>query len=105
MTKHQEDWWRQQVKSLLSGAIGGACLVAVGHPFDLLKVKLQTENHNSLVALLRAILNDHGLRGLYRGVSAPLLGVTPIFAICFWGYDIGMRLAEPLISNETGIVA
>lgn len=27
------------------------------------------------------------MRGLYKGMSAPLAGVTPIFAVCFWAYD------------------
>lgn len=39
------------------------------------------------------------IRGLYRGVSAPLLGVSPIFALCFWGYDMGQKLARK-ISNK-----
>lgn len=33
-----------------------------------------------------------GIRGLYRGVSAPLIAVTPIFATSFWGYDVGQRM-------------
>ena len=43
---------------------------------------------------LRTIFINEGLRGLYRGVSAPLLAVTPAFAISFWSYDLaltGMR--------------
>lgn len=30
------------LKSFLSGGCGGVCLVAVGHPLDLIKVRLQT---------------------------------------------------------------
>lgn len=43
---------------------------------------------------LRTIFLTEGLSGLYRGVSAPLLAVTPAFAISFWSYDLaltGMR--------------
>lgn len=29
-----------------------------------------------------------GFRGLYRGMAAPLYGVTPIFALCFWAYEL-----------------
>lgn len=39
------------------------------------------------------------IRGLYRGVSAPLLGVTPIFATCFWGYEIGKQLVR-FVNNK-----
>ena len=34
------------------------------------------------------------MKGLYRGMTAPLVGVTPIFAICFWGYDQGQKLVR-----------
>lgn len=31
-----------QLRSLVAGAAGGLCAVVVGHPFDLVKVRLQT---------------------------------------------------------------
>jgi solute carrier family 25 carnitine/acylcarnitine transporter 20/29 len=40
---------------------------------------------------MRQTLVQEGVRGLYRGVSAPLIASTPIYAISFWGYDIGQR--------------
>lgn len=33
-----------------------------------------------------------GIPGLYQGVSAPLVAVTPLFAVSFWSYDMGQRL-------------
>lgn len=33
-----------------------------------------------------------GPLGLYRGMSAPLAGVTPIFAVNFWAYGLGKRI-------------
>jgi solute carrier family 25 carnitine/acylcarnitine transporter 20/29 len=38
---------------------------------------------------------------MYRGISPPLFGVTPIFAISFWGYDLGKRLVYSLTPNRT----
>jgi len=35
-----------------------------------------------------------GIKGLYRGMAAPLVGVTPIFAVCFWGYDQGKSIVR-----------
>jgi solute carrier family 25 carnitine/acylcarnitine transporter 20/29 len=34
------------------------------------------------------------MKGLYKGMSAPLMGVTPIFAVCFWAYDLGKQFAR-----------
>ena len=35
-----------------------------------------------------------GLRGLYRGMLAPLLAVTPLYALGFLGYGIGKQLQQ-----------
>ncbi|KAI9189686.1 carnitine transporter [Blastocladiella emersonii ATCC 22665] len=85
------------VKSFLSGGFGGICLVAAGHPLDLIKVRLQTSNqYKGMVDCARQTIAREGVRGLYRGMATPLIGVTPTFSVCFWGYDQGKRLARYL---------
>lgn len=88
----------------------GVAAVAVGHPMDLIKVRLQTEATprtatpnlsaapagrllagDSAIGMLRNIAVTEGLPGLYRGVQAPLLAVTPAFAISFWSYDVAAK--------------
>jgi len=74
--------------------------VVVGHPFDLVKVRLQTGTADaaggSFVKIMQRTLATEGIGGLYRGVSAPLLAVSPIYAISFWGYDIGQRIVKTM---------
>lgn len=92
--------WKQQIKSFVSGGVGGMCLVLVGHPFDLVKVRLQTgTGYSGMMDAFSSIFKSGGVSGLYKGVSAPLLGVTPIFAICFWGYEVGLQLYDSMIVN------
>jgi solute carrier family 25 carnitine/acylcarnitine transporter 20/29 len=92
------------VKSFLSGGFGGICLVLVGHPFDLIKVKLQTGTaYKGALDVAVKTFKAEGAVGFYRGVSAPLTGISPTFAICFWGYDMGMRIvrsAKGMGANE-----
>lgn len=95
----KENWIATQAKSFLSGGLGGICLVLVGHPFDLIKVKVQI-GAGSALHVLKDIIKTGGLRGLYRGVTAPLIGVTPIFAVCFWGYDLGLSIYDSLTIKE-----
>lgn len=45
----------------------------------------------SVVGLLQKTFHGEGVAGLFRGVSAPLAVVTPLFAVGFWAYDIGQR--------------
>jgi len=83
------------IKSTISGGFGGMCLVAVGQPFDLVKVRLQTSsNYKGALDCAKQILAKDGVKGFYRGMAAPLTGVTPIFAICFWGYDLGQQISR-----------
>ncbi|KAK7956498.1 mitochondrial carrier domain-containing protein [Apiospora aurea] len=99
-----------QLRSFAAGGFGGVCAVVVGHPFDLVKVRLQTAErgvYNSAIDVVRKSVARDGLRrGLYAGVSAPLVGVTPMFAVSFWGYDLGKQivtsLSTPEISPATG---
>jgi solute carrier family 25 carnitine/acylcarnitine transporter 20/29 len=100
---------------LVAGGFGGVCAVVVGHPFDLVKVRLQTAErgvYKSAIDVVRKSIAKDGLgKGLYAGVSAPLVGVTPmcgfplphkmkfqlmcqIVAVSFWGYDVGKGLVR-----------
>ncbi|KAJ5083048.1 Mitochondrial substrate/solute carrier [Penicillium argentinense] len=98
----------QQIRSLAAGAAGGLCAVIVGHPFDLVKVRLQTAEkgiYSGAMDVVRKTVAREGLvRGMYAGVSAPLVGVTPMFAVSFWGYDLGKTLVNnlstvPVVNN------
>ncbi|MCJ1335479.1 carnitine transporter [Bachmanniomyces sp. S44760] len=86
------------LRSLVAGGVGGVCAVIVGHPFDLVKVRLQTADkgvYTGAFDVVRKTVAREGLaRGLYAGVSAPLVGVTPMFAVSFWGYDMGKSLVR-----------
>ena len=71
-----------QVRSFVAGGFGGICAVIVGHPFDLVKVRLQTAEKGvytgAIDVVKRSVAKDGLRRGLYAGVSAPLVGVTPM---------------------------
>ncbi|CEP62086.1 carnitine:acyl carnitine antiporter LALA0_S04e07470g [Lachancea lanzarotensis] len=101
------------LKSLAAGGVGGVCAVVTGHPFDLIKVRCQSNQASGTAdAVKKVLLEARGqpgplvlnqLRGFYRGVIPPLLGVTPIFAVSFWGYDMGKRLVTWGSSPKTEI--
>lgn len=70
------------LRDFAAGGVGGICAVIVGHPFDLVKVRLQTAEkgvYNGAMDVVRKTIAREGpIRGLYAGVSAPLVGVTPM---------------------------
>lgn len=75
------------LKSFLAGGVGGACVVLVGHPLDLIKVRMQTAGvgggSTNVFGMLSQTFAKEGVRGIYRGASAPLVSISFIFAVCF----------------------
>lgn len=91
------------LKAFLSGGFGGVCLVAVGHPFDIVKTRTQlaTTAGTNPLTVFKTILAESGPRGLFRGMSAPLAGVPFIFALCFFAFGEGKRLMRSLTGAAT----
>ncbi|OQR91631.1 mitochondrial 2-oxoglutarate/malate carrier protein [Achlya hypogyna] len=57
------------------GGISAMTAACFTHPFDLLKVRLQTakEMHHTLFGTIRSIVTQEGLGGFYRGISGGLM--------------------------------
>ena len=73
----------------IAGAVGGVCTVLVGHPFDLVKVRMQSQGVNSAFDCVAQTWWKEGFRGFFRGLTLPLVGVVPIFAVyfsCYFGW-------------------
>ncbi|XP_017475843.1 PREDICTED: congested-like trachea protein isoform X1 [Rhagoletis zephyria] len=90
-------------KAFLSGGFGGICNVLTGHPLDTIKVRLQTMPrpapgqqplYKGTFDCAAKTIKNEGVKGLYKGMSAPLTGVAPIFALCFAGYSLGKRVQQ-----------
>lgn len=45
-------------------------------------------------------MKREGFRGLYKGMSAPITGVAPIFAMSFFGFGLGKRLQQTRPDEE-----
>ena len=92
----------QSLRALVAGGVGGVCAVVVGHPFDLVKVRLQTAEkgvYSGAMDVVRKTIAREGLaRGLYAGVSAPLVGVTPM---CESLPDTSRRSYRRLINEQS----
>lgn len=75
------------VQELVAGTFGGWAQVVVGHPFDTLKVRLQTQpdppKYRNAFDCFKTIVREEGFRGLYKGVNSPLMGVGVCNAILF----------------------
>ncbi|XVE57451.1 hypothetical protein DITRI_Ditri04bG0091700 [Diplodiscus trichospermus] len=79
-------------KDLASGTVGGAAQLLVGHPFDTIKVKLQSQpaplpgqppKYAGAMDAVKKTLAAEGPRGLYKGMGAPLATVAAFNAVLF----------------------
>lgn len=91
------------MKSFLAGGFGGVCLVVAGHPLDTIKVRLQTQPHTSdgkptlykgTWDCAKKIVQRERISGLYKGMASPVAGVAPMYALCFFAFNVGKRLQQ-----------
>ncbi|CAM8996273.1 unnamed protein product [Rhodiola kirilowii] len=81
-------------KDYVAGLLAGVATVAIGHPFDTIKVKLQKHNtgadgikyKNALHCTAR-ILQSEGVKGLYRGATSSFVGVAFESSLLFGIYS------------------
>jgi len=71
-------------------------VVAVGHPFDTLKVRLQTQDaakpiYDGMVDCARKTVQWEGPGGLYKGVTSPLVGQMFFRASMFSAFGASKR--------------
>ena len=87
----------------LAGGVGGLCMVLVSQPLDIIKTRQQVSVHSTSISrTLKSILNQHGLKGLYRGSLPVLLGTAPAFSCDFWAYTTTRTyLNEMARKNDT----
>lgn len=78
------------VRTLLHGAISGACAEASTYPFEVVRRRLQLQGKSNKLNTLRTfvtIIENGGLPALYTGLLPSLLQVLPSAAISYFVYE------------------
>ncbi|KAL0943909.1 mitochondrial carrier protein [Colletotrichum truncatum] len=84
----------ESVKDITAGAAGGVAQVLIGQPFDLVKVRLQTQRGGNALNLVRTIWAKERPLSFYKGTLAPLLGVGACVSIQFGAFQFFRRQLE-----------
>ena len=90
------------LKSFLAGWMGGIGNLVVGHPFDTVKVLMQSAppgTYKNSLDCVQTLIRKEGPFAVYKGVRAPMTGVGVVFAIYFFAYDA----TEALLRKVKGI--
>eukprot|EP01026_Neomeris_dumetosa_P059126 TRINITY_DN55197_c0_g1_i11.p1 TRINITY_DN55197_c0_g1~~TRINITY_DN55197_c0_g1_i11.p1 ORF type:complete len:182 (-),score=25.46 TRINITY_DN55197_c0_g1_i11:207-752(-) len=94
---------------LVAGGTAGGCASAATTPLDVVKTRLQTEgvvNKGTqystwdVFRIMRQIMRDEGMAGLWRGWKPRVLFHIPSAAICFGTYETMKTLLNN--RNENG---
>ncbi|XP_037543322.1 tricarboxylate transport protein A, mitochondrial [Nematolebias whitei] len=91
-------------KAILAGGIAGAIEICITFPTEYVKTQLQLDEranpprYRGIGDCVKLTVQDHGLRGLYRGLSSLLYGSIPKSAVRFGTFEI---LSAPM-RDHTG---
>ena len=82
-------------QDFVAGGMAGSASVVVGHPFDTLKVRVQSAVGGSSNKGMMAMLAEFGgIASLYRGMGAPLSAAAAINAVVFSSYGTASRFYD-----------
>ncbi|KAJ3767375.1 mitochondrial carrier domain-containing protein [Lentinula raphanica] len=101
--------WQATVNELISGSVGGAAQVLVGHPLDTVKTRAQIAPKGMFkgpVDIIAQTVRKEGFFALYKGMASPLLGIAGVNSLLFAAYGISKRIVSPypqLSLRETSI--
>ena len=98
--------FQQSCVDILAGTIAGINVTLVGHPFDTLKIRLQTQPsinpiYLGVVDCFKKTIQWEGFQGLYKGVSSPLIGQMFFRANLFLAYGQAKHLILHLRNKDT----
>lgn len=83
---------------LAAGSIAGTAQVLASHPFDTLKVKMQsfpTKYNSSVITCFKSTLSSEKISGFYRGSIPSILCNAGENAVLFLCYDVVKKIISP----------
>lgn len=102
----------ESAKNFIAGTMAGFSARIIEHPFDTVKVMLQTQStavsgktyYRGAIHCLIDTFQNKGIRGLYKGLSSPLLGTMAENAVLFWAYGNIKRALGETPENELSLL-
>ncbi|XP_065066539.1 mitochondrial basic amino acids transporter-like [Rhopilema esculentum] len=93
-------YFLDQVAEFISGWIAGCAGVLVSHPFDTVRIRLQSQGvvpdsplkYNGTIHCLVETVKKEKVYGLFKGITPPLLGTAAWNAVVFGVYGNVMRV-------------
>ena len=98
----------EALKDIAFGSIAGSIGKTIEYPFDTVKVRLQSQSLSHplyagpIDCFRQSIRADGIIRGLYRGISAPIVGAAIETSSLFFSYRIAQDVLLRTIYKDVG---
>ncbi|XP_033747416.1 putative tricarboxylate transport protein, mitochondrial [Pecten maximus] len=86
--------WQKSCKGIVAGGITGGLEICITFPTEYVKTQLQLDERSGAskrytgpVNCVKVTVSEHGVRGLYRGLSVLLAGSIPKSAVRFGAFE------------------
>ena len=90
--QRETDWSRSWTIPFLSGAAAGAAMWIPIMPFDVIKTRVQLSPvHAKSSDLIKQLIKENGLTGLYKGLGPALIRAIPANAVGIWAAELTMN--------------
>ncbi|XP_056437255.1 solute carrier family 25 member 47-A [Gadus chalcogrammus] len=91
------------IADFVAGSIGGACGVAVGYPFDTVKVRIQTQpQFTGLWQCATTTFYKEGLHGFFKGMALPVTTISMTSSVVFGTYRNCLQCLSQVRSGAPG---
>eukprot|EP00033_Pygsuia_biforma_P002882 GCRY01003179.1.p1 GENE.GCRY01003179.1~~GCRY01003179.1.p1 ORF type:complete len:316 (-),score=31.43 GCRY01003179.1:302-1249(-) len=92
-------------QDLVCGTVGGVLQAFAGHPFDTIKVRMQTQSsvnplYRSMGDCFRQMVRVEGPFSLYKGVASPIVGLGLVNSCTFTSYHFARRQLKSGYAND-----
>lgn len=91
------------IQEVTFGAIAGLVGKVVEHPFDTVKVRVQTLNQPTMRVIHDTFVREGIVNGFYRGIKAPLVGASLENAILFSSYRLGEAVLDRYVVKRQSV--
>ena len=95
--EHTVGQGEEALKDVICGSVAGVVGKYIEYPFDTIKVRLQSQpdtlplRYTGPLECFKKSLQRDGFFGIYRGISAPLVGAAVETSTLFFSVSLGCK--------------
>ncbi|KAL5727483.1 hypothetical protein ACHQM5_000675 [Ranunculus cassubicifolius] len=97
----------QNQRHAIAGALSGTFVSLCLHPVDTIKTVIQSGSlaEKSIFDVIKSVISDRGVTGLYRGIATNIASSAPISAVYTYTYETVKGAMLPILPKEYHSIA